>query len=230
LSSPHPFPVDQHGRGVLIFRWIVFLVAAVYVVYQILWSADYSTFAGPFRFLTIWALLLSFFVASRNLAYSEHRSDRVWVVTVMVTAVLNAMVVALYWRLFLNDPSSVTAGDGPPPWHQQYYLHGIGPLLQWVDALFILGAFHRPWRAILPLVGVVAGYVVWVELVVSRFADTPTGSVTSGLPYLFLNSLELAGRAQFYATATVQALVVLGIFSAMGWGIARLRSRRRATP
>ena len=225
MTTGHDFPVDQRGRSVLIYRWAVFLLAAGYTVHQIILDADYTNFAGPFRFLTIWALLLSFFVASRNLAYTEDRTDRVWTVTVMVTAVLNAMVVALYWRLFLADPSSVTGKDGPPDWYLQYYLHGLGPVLQWIDALFIIGAFQRWWRAVLPLLAVVVAYVAWIELLVSRFSDTPVGSVTSGFPYPFLNGLDLTGRAQFYGSAAIQAVIVLAAFAALGWCVRRIRNR-----
>lgn len=225
MSADHPFPVNQTGRGVLLFRWGVFLLAAGYTVYQIIIAADYSVFAGPFRLLTIWALLLSFFVASRNLALTEGRSDRVWAVTAMVAAVLNAMVVALYWRLFLADPSSVTGSGGPPEWHQQYYLHGLGPILQWIDALFILGAFHRPWRAILPLIAVILAYVAWIELVVSRFATRPVGPLSDGFPYPFLNALDFAGRAAFYGNAALQALLVLACFAGLAMLARRLTGR-----
>ena len=43
------------------------------------------------------------------------------------------------------------------------------------------------------------------------------GSVTSGLPYNFLNNLEWAGRLEFYVTNLVVALIILTIFSGLGW-------------
>ena len=45
------------------------------------------------------------------------------------------MVVILYWKLFFEDPMSVN--NRPPVWHQEYYLHAVGPLLQWIDALVV---------------------------------------------------------------------------------------------
>jgi hypothetical protein len=60
-----------------------------------------------------------------------------------VAAVLNAMVVFLYWRLYFEDSSLVNGGN-PPVWHQEYYLHLAGPILQWIDAVFILGGSGGP--------------------------------------------------------------------------------------
>ncbi len=223
MTASPDFPVNQHATGVLVFRWCVFLLAGGYTLYQIL-SGDYSSPAGPFRFLTIWALLLSFFVASRNLAYTEHRSDRIWSRTVMVTAVVNAMVVALYWRLFFIDPSLVN-GSKTPVWHQEFYLHLVGPVLQWIDAMIILGAFRHWWRAILPLLAVVLAYVFWGEFVLRPLSDAPVGTVTSGLPYPFLNSMTGADRVAFYAKTMGQVLAMLMVFAAIAWGIRAIRSR-----
>jgi hypothetical protein len=45
---------------------------------------------------------------------------------------------------------------------------------------------------------VIAAYLAWSEFFVQRFNDVPTGAVTSGLPYPFLNDMELPARLQFY--------------------------------
>ena len=77
------------------YRWAVFLLAGFYLVWMLLIDGDYSRVGGPFRYLTIWALLLSFFVASRMMALVENRSVNDWPALVAVTAVLNFMVVFL---------------------------------------------------------------------------------------------------------------------------------------
>lgn len=219
--------LDIHAKPVLIYRWVVFLLAAGYCVYQIT-TSDYTNPGGPFRFLTIWALILSFFSASRMLALSEHRITRNHRVTAMCASVLNAMVVFLYWKLYFNDPALVN-GDGAIVWHQEYYLHGLGPALQIFDALIIARAFTRPLRAVLPLLTIILAYVVWAELFVQRFNETPFGSVTSGLPYPFLNSLELPGRALFYGSNAAVAVALLAGFAALMWFIDRLRRPRPLT-
>lgn len=212
---------SQRSRNIRIFRWIVFALAAFYCLRQFVFTADYSAPGGPFRYLTHWALLLSFASASRMLAVTEGRSDRDWGMLVGVTAVTNAMVVFLYWRLFLEDPALVN--NGTPVWYTEYYLHLLGPILQWIDALFVYGAFRHLRQSFAGLTGVVGGYIAWMELFVGPFNERPIGSVTSGLPYPFLNSMEPSARAGFYVTTSVTVLVFLGLF----WGLAILSRRRK---
>lgn len=204
-----------HSAPVMAYRWITFLLAGLYCLYQLL-TQDYAHPGGPFRFLTIWALFLSFYSASRMLALSEKRIVRDHKRTASVAAVVNVMVVFLYWKLYLTDPSLVN-GNGPITWHQEYYLHGLGPALQIFDAVFIARAFSRPWRSVPPLVGFVLGYVAWAELFVQRYNAVPGGTVTSGLPYPFLNSMEMSQRMGFYAMNIVAALGVLLVLSALCW-------------
>lgn len=119
----------------LLYRWAVFLLAAGYAVPMGLFGDDDGV-GGPFRSLTVRALFASFFCASRMIALEEGRSEWRRDGLVAATAVLNAMVVMLYWRLFLQDPASVTRDGAPGAWWLEVYLHGLGPLLQWTcDAL-----------------------------------------------------------------------------------------------
>ena len=205
--------MDIYAKPVMAYRWVTFLMAGGYCLYQVM-SSDYSHPGGPFRFLTIWALFLSFYSASRMLALSEQRITRYHHRTAMCAAVLNVMVVFLYWRLFITDPALVNA-NGPIPWHLQYYLHALGPALQVFDALFIARAFKRPWRAIAPLLGLIVAYVAWAELFVQRHNDVPAGTVTTGLPYPFLNSMEWPERAGFYGTNIIMALGLLFALAAI---------------
>lgn len=205
--------MNIHSAPVMAYRWITFLLAGGYCLYQLL-SQDYASPGGPFRFLTIWALFLSFYSASRMLALSEGRIARRHHRTAAVAAVVNVMVVFLYWKLFLTDPALVN-GRGPIAWHQQYYLHAVGPALQIFDALFIARVFRRPLRAAPALLAFIGVYLLWAELFVRRFNATPSGSVTSGLPYPFLNSMELADRLTFYATNMAMALLVLAAFAVL---------------
>ena len=208
-----------HSAPVLVFRWITFLLAGFYCLYQLL-TQDYAAPGGPFRFLTIWALFLSFYSASRMLALSEKRSIRDHRRTAACASVVNVMVVFLYWKLYLTNPALVN-GNGPIAWHQEYYLHGLGPALQIFDALFIARAFVKPWRIVAPLVAFVLTYVAWAELFVQRFNDSPAGTVTSGLPYPFLNSMPFSERVGFYASNVIAALGVLFVLSALCWMLRR---------
>ncbi|MFQ6551012.1 hypothetical protein AAD018_001535 [Aestuariibius insulae] len=209
---------------VTIYRWITFLLAGGYVIRMILFS-DYDEGLGPLRYLTIWALIGSFFCASRMMALLEYRSERRWDGFISAVAVINAMVVILYWRLYFDDPTSVTRDGTRAVWYLDYYLHGLGPALQICDALFIHRSFRRPATSALWLVGIVAVYLLWSEFVVQPMHSSPAGSVTSGLPYPFLNNLALTDRLGFYATNIVTALVLLAVFAGLAWAIRRALPR-----
>ena len=218
--------MNIHSRPVLLYRWVVFLLAAGYCLHQLI-LGSWGGAGGPFRYLTIWALFLSFYAASRMLALSEHRITRKHEVTAMCAAVLNVMVVFLYWRLYFTDPALVNNG-GPIIWWLEYYLHALGPALQIIDALFIGTVFRSVWRAALPLVIIIGTYVAWAELFVQRFNDRPSGTVTSGLPYPFLNSMEWADRVTFYSVNAATALGLLVVFGVVGAVLYRVRRPQAA--
>lgn len=215
-------------RLVLIYRWVVFLLAAGYCL-RTLFFGSFDGFGGPFRYLTIWALFMSFFAASRMIALEEGRTTRRWDAFVATTAVVNAMVVILYWRLYFADPASVTRDGQLGEWWLEMYMHALGPALQWIDATFIHRAFRKLWKTLGLLAGVIAGYVVWVEAAVRPMNDSPVGVVTSGLPYPFLNDLALAGRATFYGVNFGVAVVVLAGFAAVSFAVRRLFPRPEET-
>jgi hypothetical protein len=204
----------------LIFRWTAFLLAGGYCLRTLIFGG-WDAFGGPFRFLTIWALFASFFAFSRMMAMEEGRSERRWDGFVCMTAVINTMVVFLYWRLYFADPMSVTTDGELGAWHLEMYLHLFGPLLQVIDTIFVHRSYRRLGAAFAWLMGVISVYLLWSELVVQRFNDSPKGTVTSGLPYPFLNNLELPERAVFYATNFATATVLLLLYAGIAWGFKR---------
>lgn len=204
----------------LIFRWTAFLLAAGYCIRTLVFSG-WDEFGGPFRFLTIWALFFSFFAFSRMMAIEEERSTRRWDGFVCMTAVVNTMVVFLYWRLYFADPTSVTRDGQLGAWHLEMYLHLLGPLLQVIDTLFIHRSYRRIGPALAWLFGAIGTFVAWSELVLQPLNTTPTGSVTSGLPYPFLNNLELSDRAVFYGSNFVVAIIILFAYAGLAWLIRR---------
>lgn len=215
------------SQPIRIYRWIVFLLAAGYCLRTIIFG-DYEKFGASFRYLTIWALFLSFFCASRMIALEEGRTTRRFDGIVAMTSVINAMVVFLYWRLYFADPTSVTRDGEIGPLYLEMYLHFAGPLLQWIDALFIHRSFRRFWAALAWLFGVITAYILWAELVLQTMNSTPRGTVTTGLPYPFLNSLPFEARTIFYATNFGMAVVVLLGFTGAAWLIRRFLPRAKA--
>lgn len=212
--------MTQEHSKTLIYRWGVFLLALGYAIYFVA-TSDYSTPLGPFRFLTIWALFASVISGFHVLQISRGQATRRWDGFIGMTAVLNAMVVFLYWKLFFEDPASVTRDGKLGAWYLEFYLHLLGPVLQWIDALFLHRTFRAFRQSALLLVGITAAYLIWAELVVQPLNVTPTGSVTSGLPYPFLNNLELPDRLTFYAGNVAASLAFLSVFFALGWGVKR---------
>ena len=197
------------------------ILAVGYLIYQFT-THDYSAWGIQFRFLTIWGLTAArvahylLFAARRN-----GRSDS-YPAFISATAVLNIMVVFLYWRLFFIDPALVN-GDNTPVWFQEYYLHLIGPAIILIDALFISRAFDQLVRGAAGTIALCVAFVVWTEGFVGPFNDTPVGSVTSGLTYPFLNDMDMGGRMNFYATTIVTALVFYLICWAVAWGMRKIR-------
>lgn len=204
----------------LIFRWIAFLLAAGYCL-RTLFFGNWEGFGGPFRFLTIWALFCSFFAFSRMMAIEEGRSDRRWDGFVSMTAVINTMVVFLYWRIFFTEPTALRADGQLGLWYLEYYLHGLGPLLQVIDSIFIHQSYRRLGAAMAWLMAVIVTYLLWAELVLQSYNHSPVGSVTSGLPYPFLNNLEWSDRMIFYTTNLATGAIILLIYAGMAWGIRR---------
>ncbi|OSP54451.1 androgen-induced gene 1 family protein [Pseudoruegeria sp. SK021] len=134
-----------------------------------------------------------------------------------VVAVLNALVVASYWRLYFTDPALVN-GDTQIAGYREYYLHLAGPVLQWIDVLFLKRAFRFPLCTAVWLGALVVIYVLWAEVLVAPLNLTPVGTVTSGLPYPFLNDMPLAARLRFYGLTYASGVVFVGLF----WAAARL--------
>lgn len=212
--------MNTNGPKILAYRWIVFLLALGYAIYY-LSTSNYAEPLGPFRYLTIWALLCSVFVGWCLLMYSRGESKLRWDGFIGMTTVLNAMVVFLYWKLFFEDPNSVTRDGELGTWYLEFYLHLVGPLLQWIDALFLHRAFRKFKASCLWLIGIIALYLSWSELVVQPLNEKPAGSVTSGLPYPFLNDLPFSERLVFYSTNFIVALLLLCVFFAISWVLRR---------
>ncbi|MEO0359428.1 MAG: hypothetical protein AAF386_14320 [Pseudomonadota bacterium] len=212
----------EQSRPILIYRIVVLALGLCVGLHVILVNGRWDEPGGPLRYLTIWALIASMVVAYRVLLISLGRSDRRFDGLVSATAVVNAMVVFLYWKLYFEDPMSVTREGELQIWWREYYLHGAGAALMWIDAFFINRVFRKPVAALVWLMGIVVGFLTFSELFTARFNDVPVGSVTSGLPYRFLNNLDFGGRLEFYATNVVVALVVLVVFTILAWLMRRL--------
>ena len=198
--------------GVLSYRILVFSSALFYMIY-ILIVSDWTQPGGPSRYLTVWGLFFSLVISWRVLQNSRGRGNNRWDVFVSSSAIINAMVVFLYWKLFFEDPMSVTTNGQLDVWWREYYMHLVGPVLMWIDALFINRVFQKVKKTILWLTGTITTYIVWIEFVVRPLNDSPVGKVTNGLPYPFLNDLFLFDRLSFYVVNFIVAMMFLALFT-----------------
>ena len=203
---------------ILRYRLLCLLLSVSYFVYQFT-AANYENFEIQFRYLTIWGLTGA--MVSSYLLYRSKRNNlpETYHAFVSAVAVLNAMVVFLYWKLYFIDPSLVNY-SGSIVWFQEYYLHALGPLLIIFDALFFNRSFQQIRNGALAIVGMCLLYVLWTEAVTAPLNFTPEGSVTSGLPYPFLNNMVFMERLSFYATTTLTGLG----FYFLGWLLTKIKS------
>lgn len=198
--------------GVLSYRILVFSSALFYMIYIFIVS-DWTQPGGPSRYLTVWGLFFSLLISWRVLQNSRGRGNNRWDVFVSSSAIINAMVVFLYWKLFFENPMSVTTNGQLDVWWREYYMHLVGPVLMWIDALFINRVFQKVKKTILWLTGTITTYIVWIEFVVRPLNDSPVGKVTNGLPYPFLNDLFLFDRLSFYVVNFIVAMMFLALFT-----------------
>jgi len=66
-------------------------------------------------------------------------------------------------------------------------------------------------------------YIAWAEILVGPLNNSPIGRVTSGLPYPFLNDMDIAGRTQFYCTTLATAIVFYSVCYGIAWMMRRFR-------
>jgi len=103
--------MNAMSRRVRTYRVMVLLLAAFYFVDRATQETyAWHEFGWQFRYLTIWALTMSLIAAAMMLTRTYGGADRRGAGFVSVTAVVNAIVVASYWRLYFQDPALVN-GD-----------------------------------------------------------------------------------------------------------------------
>ena len=217
--------IIMSDKIILSYRALVFILALSYWLYQ--FDGIFTDpFGWQFRYLTIWSLTTSLFVAGQLLSFSCGFSDKSWNTLTSVATVISMVVVIQYWRLYFIDPLLV--GSGEIPWHQQYYLHLAGPALLWIDAFFILGAFQKLKKILFFIAVFSVSYPTWMELILRPINSIPIGTVTNGLPYPFLNDMLIIDRIVFYTVSII--LNFLLIFA--GWFLSNilfLKIRRTLT-
>ena len=198
---------------VLIYRIISFVLPFIYLLEQLfgighgLYNGELGEgFGGQFRYLTIWALIAHVFVGYRLLRISFGAKDTLNNGIVGAAAALGFYVVIMYWGLFLIDPQLIN-GDHKPFWLREYYLHFFGPAILWIDTVFIRKALKNIRSMVAFNISVCILYCIWIEFIIRPFNLEPIGSVTSGLPYPFLNDMSVFERLIFYAFSIILGII-----------------------
>lgn len=202
------------------FSLIALLLAFGYWIYQFTQN-DFDAFGIHFRFLTHWGLTLALLMHFL-LFYTRFtgRGERHFAL-ISVVAVINMLVLVVYWVLFIMDPALVN-DDEPSAWYQEYYVHLVGPLIVVADALFINRAFRQFWRGGALTLIMCGIYIAWIEFAVRPVNTEPVGTFTAGLPYPFLNDMSVVERITFYATMVGAAVLCYILF----WLIPRIPNLR----
>lgn len=206
-------------KFILRYRFVCLLLSIGYFLYQFT-DANYNNFGIQFRYLTIWGLTGA--MIATWLLYRTKRDGfpETYLPFVSAIAVLNAMVVFLYWKLYFIDPSLVNY-SGSVVWFQEYYLHVLGPLLIILDALFFNNSFTQIKKGLLTILIICLLYIVWTEALTGPLNTTPEGAMTNGLPYPFLNNMAFVERISFYTTTILTGFG----FYFTGWLLTRVKLR-----
>ena len=150
------------------------------------------------------------------MSFSCGLAKKSWDSLTSVATVISMVVVIQYWRLYFIDPLLVGSGD--IPWHQQYYLHLAGPMLLWIDAFFILGAFQKLKKISFFITIFSLSYPIWMEVILRPINSIPIGVVTNGLPYPFLNDMLIADRIIFYIVSIILNFLLIFV----GWFLSNI--------
>ena len=213
--------MTQIGGATGLWRLGVFLLAAGFWAYEFT-VQDLADFGWQFRFLGIWALSLSLVSGALALRLSLVPGAEPPETFFTVTAAVNAACVVMFWRFWLADPGTVTTGEMTPA--QLWYLHGLGPALQWIEVLVLSRGARRIAAPVGWIAAVAVLYVLWIEGGVRPLNEIPGGLVTTGLPYPLLNDMEIAARLSLYAQAAIVGIAFGAAFAWAGRGGSGMRA------
>lgn len=197
----------------LAFRVVVAVLAVVFFIEPYVGEqGSGDAFGGHYRYLTRWNFTLNTVIALWALLVQFRPKLSIPSLVCSVALPMNTTVLLLYWGLYFIDPALVNDGGVPLAPVKESYLHVLTSVFAFVECLYL----HRPFvsmkRALLGLVGMSFGYLLWIELAVFPMNASPCGTTLTtvcGLPYPFLNDMSGGVRAGFYLVA------VLGIMGSI---------------
>ncbi len=201
-TQPESYPEAASSMAVLCFRVVALGLAAGFWCYYV-GRKPFDATAG-WRYLTNWGLSLNMLAALWALAGTWIRPLSRANPLLPAALTLSSTVVILYWGLYLISPSLVNANGGLP-WYSEFYMHLGTTLFVYTEAWWLNAAPKRRTIALAPVALLGAGYILWVELVVSVVNDAPCGlhQPVCGYPYPFLNDFGAGTRHLFFGLAVL---------------------------
>lgn len=220
------------GGPLGVWRLGVLLLATGFWAHQFALQ-DLADFGWQFRYLAVWALTLGLVAGALTFRLSLVPDAGAPDSLLLVASAVSALQAILFWRFQLDDPSVLgPASAGASPLAIAY-LHGIMPLLVWIETVFLSRASRGLPAAIGWLLVTLLAYVLWIEAAVLPLNPVPAGAVTSGLPYPLLNDMTQPERIVLYARSSALGLALLvlaGWAAGRGAGSARSEASSAASP
>ena len=200
--------MERFGGPLGVWRLGVMLLAAGFWAHQFALQ-DLADFGWQFRYLSIWALSVGLLASAAVVLAMLDPDAGPPHTLVLFAAALSATQAFCYWALWAGDPAGMaTAGivDAPV---RSLYLHGVMPILLWIEAIVLTRATRGALAAAAWLLVVLVAYMLWIEAAVAPLNPSPAGVVRTGLPYPFLNDMTHGLRAIVYAQVAVLGLVMV---------------------
>ena len=209
-----------HKNFVYRYRQIVFVISSVFWV-TLLVDLDWSYFGSDFRFFTYWSLVGCWISSYWALRLSTQKTQNDHHIGISIISIATLIMLFLYWNLYIIDPAMLYT-DGVGSWGSKYIKHVTIPALQLIDAIFFLKVFRSLKSTIYGTITTITVYILWIELCIQPLNDKPAGSITSGLPYAFLNDMILIERLTYYGKIYLLTIILSFILYAFNRGLKRL--------
>ena len=196
------------GGPLGVWRLGVLLLAAGFWAHQFALQ-DLADFGWQFRYVSIWALTVGLLASAAAVRSTFDPDAGAPDTLLLLAAALSATQAVCYWVLRADDPAGMATGgiiDAPV---RSLYLHGAMPILLWIEAVLLTRATRGAQAAAAWLLVVLATYMLWIEAAVAPLNPSPSGLVTTGLPYPVLNDMTQGMRAVVYVQAAALGLAMV---------------------
>ncbi len=170
------------------YHIIHFIILATFFVYINFerFHLFFISFGGAYRFWSDWGFAACVLSCYWMLSSTKRKKHAIGISVISAASVSYA---GLYWVFFLGAPGSGALPVSFEP-VTTAIIHSVVPLLQIINTIFFVNSFQRLKPIMYRILVLTIAYVIWLIVLVAPLNDTPSGTVTSGYPYPFLNNLS----------------------------------------